>query len=523
MRIVVLLLLLANLTLFGYTRLDGAAGGEARASDRAGPARQDQAAHPAAGRGTRPGEGRRARRCLRRVGTVLRQPIARGRWPSWSRCSSAGCSSQRTVEIDSTLLGQRPDRSASRSPPTGASASSARRASTDMSRRRHGPRPVRGVARRFSAPSRPRTRASDALAAQGVPGGAGRAAASRRSRRRCSSCAIPRSPSVARLKDLQLQYPGSDIRFGACPATTLIRAADSTRRRRLARARCSRNTRRRSTSISASRDFAQELATLPGAYAPPRGRLLLAGTPDAALGCVALRPLPRGDRRRGRSARSSGSTSGRRRAAAAWARALARAVIARSARDRLPRAQARHAGSDDRGAGALRGAGLSRMRAVLPQPAGGTVYMASRWRDRSPLRARQARRDSGCRRGCANHSVVSLRVIFGLLQRDLRHHGARQRLAPARVGQREHAHVERVCARTPIAVPCSRSRRISPSLMSMRRRQRARGELGARRARASARRRRSARRSPSSTSGNAGRRAQRVSGRRRCGSRSGRR
>ena len=37
--------------------------------------------------------------------------------------------------------------------------------------------------------------------------------------------------------------------------------------------------------------FAEELATLPGAYAPPRGMLLLAGPPDAAIGCIALRPL----------------------------------------------------------------------------------------------------------------------------------------------------------------------------------------------------------------------------------------
>ena len=37
--------------------------------------------------------------------------------------------------------------------------------------------------------------------------------------------------------------------------------------------------------------FDQELATLPGAYAPPCGRLLLAGTSEQAFGCIALRPL----------------------------------------------------------------------------------------------------------------------------------------------------------------------------------------------------------------------------------------
>jgi GNAT superfamily N-acetyltransferase len=37
--------------------------------------------------------------------------------------------------------------------------------------------------------------------------------------------------------------------------------------------------------------FERELATLPGAYAPPRGRLLLAGPPGEAFGCIALRPL----------------------------------------------------------------------------------------------------------------------------------------------------------------------------------------------------------------------------------------
>jgi len=36
-------------------------------------------------------------------------------------------------------------------------------------------------------------------------------------------------------------------------------------------------------------NFVDELATLPGKYAPPRGRLFLAGEPPVA--CIALRPL----------------------------------------------------------------------------------------------------------------------------------------------------------------------------------------------------------------------------------------
>ena len=37
--------------------------------------------------------------------------------------------------------------------------------------------------------------------------------------------------------------------------------------------------------------FEQELAGLPGAYAPPSGRLLLAVDDDRPAGCIALRPL----------------------------------------------------------------------------------------------------------------------------------------------------------------------------------------------------------------------------------------
>lgn len=41
-------------------------------------------------------------------------------------------------------------------------------------------------------------------------------------------------------------------------------------------------------------DFETELRTLPGDYAPPRGRLLLALEDGAPAGCVAMRPLKTG-------------------------------------------------------------------------------------------------------------------------------------------------------------------------------------------------------------------------------------
>ncbi|MBX3358816.1 MAG: GNAT family N-acetyltransferase [Phycisphaeraceae bacterium] len=41
--------------------------------------------------------------------------------------------------------------------------------------------------------------------------------------------------------------------------------------------------------------FAAELASLPGAYAPPRGEILIAFDGAKPIGCVAIRPLDTGD------------------------------------------------------------------------------------------------------------------------------------------------------------------------------------------------------------------------------------
>ncbi len=41
----------------------------------------------------------------------------------------------------------------------------------------------------------------------------------------------------------------------------------------------------------APQGFSQELASLPGVYAPPKGELLLAKRGDHVLGCIALKPL----------------------------------------------------------------------------------------------------------------------------------------------------------------------------------------------------------------------------------------
>jgi len=83
--------------------------------------------------------------------------------------------------------------------------------------------------------------------------------------------------------------------------------------------------------------FDRELATLPGAYAPPYGRLLLAGPPGEALGCIALRPIDLAHAvAAGASASPAGAQAGEvkrlyvqpSQRGAGWGRTLAEALIA---------------------------------------------------------------------------------------------------------------------------------------------------------------------------------------------------
>jgi GNAT superfamily N-acetyltransferase len=119
-------------------------------------------------------------------------------------------------------------------------------------------------------------------------------------------------------------------------------------------------------------NFAAELATLPGAYAPPRGTLLLAGSLDAPVGCVALRPLRSGDCGTGEVKRlyvqSGARGAGLGRALALRVIASARAIGYRELKlDTLPTmAAARELYAS---------LGFRECEAYYHNPVGGTVYM----------------------------------------------------------------------------------------------------------------------------------------------------
>ncbi|HEY1459953.1 MAG TPA: GNAT family N-acetyltransferase [Casimicrobiaceae bacterium] len=71
-------------------------------------------------------------------------------------------------------------------------------------------------------------------------------------------------------------------------------------------------------------DFSRELAELPGAYAPPSGRILLAAVNTSAFGCVALRAL---DDRVGEVKRMYVQPARR---GEGWGRQLAVAIVAQA-------------------------------------------------------------------------------------------------------------------------------------------------------------------------------------------------
>jgi GNAT superfamily N-acetyltransferase len=121
--------------------------------------------------------------------------------------------------------------------------------------------------------------------------------------------------------------------------------------------------------------FAQELATLPGAYAPPRGCLLLAGSSERPAGCVALRPLPGGSAAPAigevkrlyvrPEARGTGMGAALARAVIAQARVIGYAELKLDTLASMTAARALY--------GAL---GFRECAAYYHNPLGGTVYMA---------------------------------------------------------------------------------------------------------------------------------------------------
>ena len=116
--------------------------------------------------------------------------------------------------------------------------------------------------------------------------------------------------------------------------------------------------------------FAQELASLPGAYALPRGRLLLAGEPGEAFGCIALRPLDAavGEvKRLYVQQRARGCGWGRRlvEAIVDEARAIGYATLKLDTLERMAEARALYAS-----------AGFRPCEAYYRNPLGDTIYMA---------------------------------------------------------------------------------------------------------------------------------------------------
>jgi putative acetyltransferase len=121
--------------------------------------------------------------------------------------------------------------------------------------------------------------------------------------------------------------------------------------------------------------FAEELASLPGNYARPKGRLLLASNGTAVLGVVALRPLPGADCEMKRLfVRSSGRGAG-------LGRLLTRALIEKARVAGYTRVLLDTLPTMTQAQALYRSVGFVEISAYRHNPIAGTRYMALDLRD----------------------------------------------------------------------------------------------------------------------------------------------
>ena len=352
--------------LFGYTRLDARRRRSRRLGEQVQPDRiklltPQQVA--ALGR-----QGRGARRRLRRMGAVLRRRSRAGAGgPRAAAARQAADAAHGRTPIPRT--GSTPVRSRRAARPSGAPRSCGAQAIDDAVGRRPGHAASSPCRSACFKPRTPPTRGS-----RRSPTPASRNAQveprQQASRRRCSSSAIRRHGRCA-AQGAAVAVPGSDAQGRRVHAPSLIRRRDACAGRgRASRARCSTNTRAWLDVDLCFQDFDRELATLPGAYAPPRGRLLLAGEPGNAFRLHRAAAAPTVARARDAIGEVKRLYVQPPRAAPVPDARLAEAVIA-DARAigyrELKLDTLRHG----RGARAVRVARLSRMRGVLRQSAAG--------------------------------------------------------------------------------------------------------------------------------------------------------